>query len=258
MAPLALPFEPSYTTLKSLQVKEGVERVNIKVEEVKAEVDEVDKKVDEVDKKVDKVDKKVNKVNKKIKPITAYVQDGDYYRYIRLVLDPKTLTDLERWKRATLRDTNVSCYMELEDAVTAYPYKCLRALAIIWGLQYSRKVETDNGLRQDNDSVIGSESTSSQNPSRVISVQIQVPSNTERRDLIKLLIVAKREDLGRHSPKIRSTSSTKRRRNRMRHSDSRSDRTPREELRQLVSSPEPTQPFSSKELRQLAPGLGPT
>ncbi|XTI90136.1 hypothetical protein V2W45_1407212 [Cenococcum geophilum] len=91
-----------------------------------------------------------------IKPITAYIQDGDCYRYIvakcfpnrvkdfwRLVLDPKTLIDLarhylvqdwERWKRATLRDTNVSCYMELEDAVTAHPYKCLRALAIMWGL----------------------------------------------------------------------------------------------------------------------------
>ncbi|XTI84526.1 hypothetical protein V2W45_1465585 [Cenococcum geophilum] len=207
MALLALPFEPSYTALKSLQVKEGVERVNIKVEEVKAEVDEVDKKVNKVDKKVNKVDKK----------------DGDYYRYImakgfpnrvkdfwRLVLDPKTLINLTRYYlRATLRDTNISCYIELEDA---------------------RKVETDNGLRQvraredqDNDSVIGLELTSLQDPSRVISVQIRVPSNTERRDLVELLMVAKREDPGRHSP-----------------------------------NPEPTRLFSSKELRQLAPGLGPT
>jgi hypothetical protein len=64
----------------------------------------------------------------------------------RLVLDPKTLIDLarhysvrdwERWKRATSRDTDVGGYTELEDAVTAHPYKCLRALAMGWGLQYS-------------------------------------------------------------------------------------------------------------------------
>jgi hypothetical protein len=74
--------------------------------------------------------------------------------------------------------------MEIEDAVTAHPYKCLRALAMKWGLQYSvlerpvrslqqkdlvrhqkRKAETDNGSRriraredQDSDSA---ESTSS-------------------------------------------------------------------------------------------------
>ena len=78
--------------------------------------------------------------------------------------------------------------MDLEDAVAAHPHKCLRALAMTWGLQYSvlerlerplqheglrrhqkRKAETDNGSRriraredQDSDSAAGSESTSLQ------------------------------------------------------------------------------------------------
>jgi len=54
--------------------------------------------------------------------------------------------------------------MELEDAVAAHPYKCLMALAMKWGLQYSvlerprvplqrqglgkRKAETDNWSRR--------------------------------------------------------------------------------------------------------------
>jgi len=111
----------------------------------------------------------------------------------RLVSDPTTLSklarhysvsDWDRWKRATSRDTDVTCYMEIEDAVTAHPYKCLRALAMKWGLQYSvlerpvrslqqedlvrhqkRKAETDNGsrrirAREDRDSD-SAESTSS-------------------------------------------------------------------------------------------------
>jgi len=52
--------------VRVVEVKKGVERVNIKLDDVKitlkAQVDEVDKKVDEVDKKVDEVDKKVNEV----------------------------------------------------------------------------------------------------------------------------------------------------------------------------------------------------
>jgi len=64
----------------------------------------------------------------------------------KLVLNPTTLTELiryylvqdwDQWKRASLKDTEVTCYMELEDAVTTHPYRCLKALAIIWGLQYS-------------------------------------------------------------------------------------------------------------------------
>ena len=101
------------------------------------------------------------------------------------------------------------------------------------------------------------------------------------------MAAAKKEDLG-GSPKsthwepsdspelqwrVGSTPSTERRRNRIRH-DGRSittsethklrrrrgsrDRTPREELRQPVSSPEPTRPFSSEELKRLAPSLDPT
>ncbi|OCK93459.1 uncharacterized protein K441DRAFT_661294, partial [Cenococcum geophilum 1.58] len=63
-----------------------------------------------------------------IEPITAYVQDGDCYRYIvakgfpnrvkdfwRLISDPKTLIDLAR---------------HYSDTVIAHPYKCLRALAM--------------------------------------------------------------------------------------------------------------------------------
>ena len=94
-----------------------------------------------------------------ISPISAPIRVGDSLRYIvakgfpsrvkdfwRLILDPTTLTELarhysvrdwDRWKRATLKDTDVTCYMDLEDAVAAHPHKCLRALAITWGLQYS-------------------------------------------------------------------------------------------------------------------------
>ena len=128
----ALPFKPSYTTLKSLrqkvsnytttsvtlphrpenlstdlypylnnaivtlstltaylydnnapqavrvvEVKKGVERVDIKVDEVKAEVAEVKAQVDKVDKKVDKVNKKVNKVNKKVNKVNKKVNKVD-------------------------------------------------------------------------------------------------------------------------------------------------------------------------------------
>ena len=37
----------------------------------------------------------------------------------------------DRWKRATLADTNITCYTELEDAVTIYLNKYLWALAIL-------------------------------------------------------------------------------------------------------------------------------
>ena len=100
--------------------------------------------------------------------------------------------------------------MELEDAVTAHPDKCLRALAMSWGLQQTaleqlgepsrqegrrrrpfrqegrlgkRKADTDNGSRrvraregQDNDSATGSESTSSQNDDDQRSQQSRVMS----------------------------------------------------------------------------------
>ena len=91
-----------------------------------------------------------------IEPVSAPVQDRDCLRYTiakgfpskvkdfwRLALNPTVLTELarhysvrdwDRWKRATSRDTDVTCYMELQDAVTAHPYKCLKALAMTWGL----------------------------------------------------------------------------------------------------------------------------
>ena len=91
-----------------------------------------------------------------IKPILvlALVEDRQIYTvaegfpsrvkdFWRLVLDPTTLLklveyylvrDQERQKRATLKDINITYYTDLKIAVTAHPYKCLRALAIIWGL----------------------------------------------------------------------------------------------------------------------------
>ena len=136
----------------------------------------------------------------------------------------------DRWKRATSGDTDVTCYTELEDAVTAHPDKCLRALAMSWGLQQTalerlglqrevrlrgkRKADTDNGsrrvrAREDQNSSSASESTSSQDindqrspqdiddqrsqHSRVISVQIRVSSNAERRDLVERLMAAAEE-----------------------------------------------------------------
>ena len=102
----------------------------------------------------------------------------------------------ERWQRNSSYDTDATSYDTIENAVAAYPSKCLRSLAMTWGLQYSalersggpqkyegrlggplrqegrlgkRKAETDNGSRrvreredQDNNSTTGSESTSSQ------------------------------------------------------------------------------------------------
>ena len=136
----------------------------------------------------------------------------------------------ERWQRSSLYDTDATLYAEIEDAVNAYPSKCLRSLAMTWGLQYSalkrlgrlqhdkrlggplqqegrlgkRKADTDNGSRrvkaregQDSDSASQAESTSSQDIndqqspqdvddqrsqlSRVILVQVQVPSHLEGR-----------------------------------------------------------------------------
>ena len=91
-----------------------------------------------------------------IEPILALALVEDWWIYTvaegfpsrvkdfqRLVLDPTTLLklaeyylvrDWERQKRATLKDINVTCYTDLKITVTAYPYKCLRALAMIWGL----------------------------------------------------------------------------------------------------------------------------
>ena len=59
--------------IRVVEVKKGVERVDIKVNEVKAEVAEVKAQVDEVNKKVDKVDKKVDKVNKKVDKVKTDV-----------------------------------------------------------------------------------------------------------------------------------------------------------------------------------------
>ena len=153
-----------------------------------------------------------------IQPISAFVQIEDRQRYMVAADFPTTVREFwrllpnksalirlanhysvagwDRWKRATSGDTDVTCYMELEDAVTAHPDKCLRALAMSWGLQQTaleqlgepsrqegrrrrpfrqegrlgkRKADTDNGSRRvraregrDNDSVTESESTSSQ------------------------------------------------------------------------------------------------
>jgi archaellum component FlaC len=70
----------------------------------------------------------------------------------------------ERWQRSTSDDTDVTLYTEIEDAVAMYPNRCLRSLAMAWGLQISalerpgqqeglgryqkRKAETDNGSRR--------------------------------------------------------------------------------------------------------------
>ena len=334
------------------EIKTEVAEIKTEVNDVKLQVMSLERQMDDVRNSLFNQTQSLNNhtfiqlnsmrkwLDDSIEPISAPVQDGGCQRYIvakgfpnrikdfwRLVSDPTTLTELarhysvrdwERWKRASSRDTDVSCYTELEDAVTAQPLMCLRALAMRWGLQYSlleypgqqeglgrrqkRKAETDSGSRrvkaredQGNDSATGSESTSSQDldgqqsqPSGVI--QVQVPPGTERRygSLIERIIAATERDDRRHSPKsthwepsdspelqwrVGSTPSTERRRNRIRH-DGRSittseshklrrrrgsrDSTPREELRRPVSSPEPTRPFSSEELRRLAPGLDPT
>ncbi len=94
-----------------------------------------------------------------IEPVSAVDRTGDRPKYTvaegfpysvkdfwKLILNPTALTELarhysvrdwDRWKRATSADTDVTCYMELQDAVTAHPLKCLRSLAMKWGLQYS-------------------------------------------------------------------------------------------------------------------------
>ncbi len=91
-----------------------------------------------------------------IEPVSAVDRTGDRPKYTvaegfpysvkdfwKLILNPTALTELarhysvrdwDRWKRATSADTDVTCYMELQDAVTAHPLKCLRSLAMKWGL----------------------------------------------------------------------------------------------------------------------------
>ena len=60
--------------IRVVEVKKGVERVNIKVDKVKAKVAEVKAQVDKVNKKVNKVNKKVNKVNRKVAEIKTEVK----------------------------------------------------------------------------------------------------------------------------------------------------------------------------------------
>jgi len=64
--------------VRVVEVKRGVERVDMKLDNVKttlkAQVDEVDKKVDEVDKKVDEVNKKVDEVDKKVDEVKIQVE----------------------------------------------------------------------------------------------------------------------------------------------------------------------------------------
>ena len=94
-----------------------------------------------------------------IEPISALALDEGEFKFTiakgfptrvkdfwMLVLDLTTLANLARhysvrdwdqWKKPTSGDIDATCYTDLDDAVTAYPYKCLRALAILWGLHYS-------------------------------------------------------------------------------------------------------------------------
>jgi hypothetical protein len=289
------------------EVKTQVDEVKTQVDEVRTQVAEVKTQMKSMDERltaqVDDVRAslrnhtaiQLNSLRKwlgdSMEPVSAPVQVNGSWKYTvgegfpervkdfwKLTLHPTVLIKLarhysvqgwDRWKRATSRDTDVTCYMELEDAVTAHPYKCLMQLAMKWGLQYSalerprtplqrqglgkRKAETDNGSRRvraredhGSDSTTGSESTSSQDvddqgsqASRVISVQMRVPAHTEGRygDLIERMIAAAdRPERQRDPPedpyggyvlgwRIESSTTTERRRNRMRHSNGRSVHT---------------------------------
>jgi len=216
------------------EVDKKVNEVKTDIAEIKTEMklleNRLESQIDSVRTDVDDVRTAVNNgvatqlnrlrkwLDDPIQPVSALVQIGDRQRYMVAADFPTTVrefwrllpnkpalirlanhysvTGWDRWKRATSGDTDVTCYMELEDAVTAHPDKCLRALAMSWGLQPTdleqlgepsrqegrrrrpfrqegrlgkRKADTDNGSRrvraregQDNDSATGSESASSQ------------------------------------------------------------------------------------------------
>jgi len=206
------------TEMRSLE-----ERLTVQVDDVRVQVDNVRVQVDDIraslrNQMAVQLNSLQTELSDYIEPVSAPIQVKGCERYIvakgfpdrvkdfwKLVLDLTVLTELarhysvrnwDRWKRATSRDIDVSCYTELEDAVTAHPYKCLKALAKRWGLKYDsldrlrtplrqegqlgkRKAETDSELRRvkaRNDSASQAESTSSQDDddqgSQVISVRV--------------------------------------------------------------------------------------
>jgi hypothetical protein len=210
----------------------------------------------------------------------------------------------EWWRRSASYDSDATPYDTIENAVAAHPGSCLRALAMTWGLQYSalerkgepsqarerglgkRKADTDNGSRRvraredrESDSASQAESISSQDindqesqQSRVISVQIRVPSNAERRDLVeRMMAAAARDERRRNGQRTPSdppedpyerlewrfqSTSTERRWRRLRetgrssvHISDIQDPSPREGLNQSAPSTVPFGSATREELR---------
>ena len=221
-----------------VDVRTQVEDVKTQVEDVKTQMKNLTTQVDDLKTVVSngtavQLNSLRKWLNDPIAPISALIQSKGSWRYTVPKGFPKTIRDFwklpqdlptlaklaeyysvegwDEWKMESSQDSSTTHYLELKHAVTAHPEKCLMALAMKWGLQYSsltrngrlerlanfgkRKAETDNGSRRvrpkdGQESNSAAESTSSQNdddddqrsqPSRVISAQPPVPSSPEGR-----------------------------------------------------------------------------
>jgi len=180
-----------------------------------------------------------------IQPVSASIQIGDCQSYTvaadfpttirefwRLLSNKSSLIKLakhysvvgwERWQRSASYDTDATSYDTIENAVTAYPSKCLRSLAMTWGLQYSalerlgrpqrqeglgrhhkRKADTDNGsrrvrAREDQDSDSTAESTSSQDTDDQRSPQDVDDRRSQHSRVISVRVPTRREGQGRYA-----------------------------------------------------------
>ena len=106
-----------------------------------------------------------------IQPITALVLTEDSSRYTVAEGFPTTVRDFWRlssnkptlirlakhysvvgwewWRRSSSYDSVATSYDSIESAVNDYPSKCLRALAMSWGLQYTALERLGGPLRQE-------------------------------------------------------------------------------------------------------------
>jgi hypothetical protein len=153
---------------------EKFEAVDKKLDALERNFEAVDKKLDAVDRRVDrKIEDVKNQVmalqrnslrrvlDDPIEPISGpdKLEDGQEIYTVaegfpqtvrdfwKLADDLPALSRLarhyrfpgwEEWKKTDSDDSDATLYDNLEDAVAAYPSKCLRILASTWGLQYSQ------------------------------------------------------------------------------------------------------------------------
>lgn len=165
---LTLPEQINLSNESSRHVDNSISMLGESIQIMDFKISEFDKRMDRLEIQVDDVKTQVTALqinslrrmlDDPIEPISAPVELDDGRRYVvardfpetiqdfwKLVQDPTTLSRLvrhysipgwQKWNRCNSDDTEASPYDDLDDAVTAHPYKCLRMLASKWGLQYS-------------------------------------------------------------------------------------------------------------------------